>query len=511
MDEINKFLLSANDEELLAFFSFSDEGVEKVILKFDRWARMFYPRYFAKSTAPFHYDMVMGYANSYLSNVPFVNLGFRGCAKTSLAKLFIVFVLLNDLKVRKRYIKFLTKDLRNSKRLVTDVFNLIVEVKHLYGEVFVVDKEVKKEETMSVFPLRSGAMIAAGTVGQQHRGHLQDAFRPDWLIFDDIEDKESVRSIIITQGIIDRCDEALTGMSTEGSYVILGNYISKSGIVQWFLNKNVCRLITPVMDDAGVSAWPDVFTPEILAKMKENTNDWYGEYMQDPERSENSFFDLTRLNEAMLHVRPPYKVFQGAKYWASPEPYHRYGLGADIGDGSGKDSSTICVFDFTTGELVLTYANNQIQPSMFAKEIERIGYEFNTCIIAPESNNTGAAVIEALRGYPAMYQEITSGLRSIKRTDRMGWYSSKKSKPMMCEEFRRDFNRGDIIIYDIDFLKEMRSFSYGDVVSSETAMVTRHYDLVTAGFIALQMRRHASVVQEYEFEEEKPLYSHIGV
>ena len=93
----------------------------------------------------------------------------------------------------------------------------------------------------------------------------------------------------------------------------------------------------------------------------------------------------------------------------------------------------------------------------------------------------------------------------------MGWYSSKKSKPMMCEEFRRDFNRGDIIIYDIDFLKEMRSFSYGDVVSSETAMVTRHYDLVTAGFIALQMRRHASVVQEYEFEEEKPLYRHIGV
>lgn len=510
-DNLNQFLLNATDDELLAFFSFGDDSVERVVLKFDRWARMFFPRYFQQPSAPFHYDMVRGYADSYLNNKPFVNLGFRGCAKTSLLKLFITFVLLNDLQTRKKFIKFLTKDLRNSKKAVTDIFNMIVEVKPLYGEVFIVDKELKQEETMSTFTLQTGTKLAAGTVGQQHRGHLHDAYRPDWIIMDDIEDKESTRSIIITTGIIDRCDEALSGMSTGGSYIVLGNYISKSGVIQWFLNKSVSKMITPVMLEDETLTWPSVFTPELIEKCKENTNDFYGEYLQDPERSENSYFDLQKLNEAMQHTRQPFKTFQGVRYWASPENYHRYGLGADVGEGSGKDASTIAVFDFTTGELIATYFNNRIEPNMFAREIERVGYEFNTCVIAPERNNTGAAVVESLRDYPAMFQETTSGQRSIRRTDRLGWYSSKKSKPMMYDEFRRDFNRGEVIIYDMDVLKEMRSFSYGDVTESEKALVTRHYDLLTAVVIAHQMRKHAAIVQNHTFEEEEPLYSAIGV
>ena len=82
---------------------------------------------------------------------------------------------------------------------------------------------------------------------------------------------------------------------------------------------------------------------------------------------------------------------------------------------------------------------------------------------------------------------------------------------MMYDEFRRDFNRGEVIIYDMDVLKEMRSFSYGDVTESEKSLVTRHYDLLTAVVIAHQMRKHAAVVHHHEFEEEEPLFSAIGV
>lgn len=279
LSKLNTFLLNASNEEKLAFFSFDTESPEKILIKFDRWARMYYPRYFTQPTADFHYDMVMGYISSYTERTPFINLGFRGCAKSSLAKLFITYVMLNDLQSRKKFIKFLTKDLRNSKQMVTDIFNNIVQVKELYGEVFIIDKEVKQEETMSTFQLNTGVKIAAGTVGQQHRGHLQDAYRPDWLWFDDTEDKESVRSITITQGIIGRCDEALAGMAIDGSYVVLGNYISKNGTMQWFINKGIPKLITPLLLEDGTITWPEAFSQEAIEKIKINTDDFYGEYL----------------------------------------------------------------------------------------------------------------------------------------------------------------------------------------------------------------------------------------
>jgi hypothetical protein len=514
---INTFLLNSSQEEQLAFFAFDNEPTEKVVFKFDRWARMLFPEYFKKPTAPFHYQMVTNYANSYLNNQSTVTLGFRGCAKSSLAKLFIAFAVLNDQKSRKKYIKVLTKDLRNSKKTVTDIFNMLVTVKPIYGEIFIVDKETKQEETMSTFQIKSNdesgnIQINAGTVGQQHRGHLQGANRPDWLIFDDIEDKESIRSVIITTGIIDRCDEALSGMALDGSYIILGNYISKSGSVQWFLNKAVTRIVQPILDDDGNSTWPGAFTPEIIQKCKENTNDWWGEYMQDPERSESSYFDLPKINEAMQIARAPFKTMHGVKYWATPEQGHRYAIGADVGEGSGKDASTMVVMDFTTNEVVATYINNTIPPNLFANELLRLGAEFNFCVIAPERNNNGVAVIENIREYPAVFQEVSSGLRSIRRTDRMGWYTSKKSKPIMFDELRRDFNKGEVVVYDMDILKEMRSFSYGDITESEKSLVTRHWDVLTALAIANQMRKHAFIIQSnYTFEEEPNLYEDIGV
>jgi hypothetical protein len=517
IQQINSFLLNASDEEKLAFFSFGEESTDRVVFKFDRWARLFFPEYFKHPTAPFHHTMVTNYANSYLHNLSTVNLGFRGCAKTSLVKLFVAFAILNDQKSRKKYIKILTKDLRNSKKTVTDIYNMLVTVKPLYGEIFIVDKETKQEETMSTFQIKSNdgqgnIQINAGTVGQQHRGHLQGANRPDFLIFDDVEDKESIRSIIITTGIIDRCDEALSGMATDGSYVVVGNYISKSGIIQWFLNKSVTRLIQPILDDNEQSTWKEAFNEEVIKKCKENTNDWWGEYMQDPERSESSYFDLPKITEAMQTARAPFKTMHGVKYWATPEPGHRYAIGADVGEGSGKDASTMVVMDFTTNEVVATYINNTIPPNLFANELLRLGAEFNFCVIAPERNNNGVAVIENIREYPAVYQELSSGLRSIRRTDRMGWYTSKKSKPIMFDELRRDFNKGDVVVYDIDILKEMRSFSYGDITESEKSLVTRHWDILTALAIANQMRKHAFIIKSnYTFEEEPALYDDIGV
>ena len=514
---LKNFLDNASDEEKRAFFAFDNgDSDEKVLIKFDRFARHLFPRYFQQKTASFHGEMVMGYLRSYRYNEDFINLGFRGCAKTSLAKLFILFVMLNDMDMNKKYIKFLTKDLRNSKQLVTDVFNMMVEVKPLYGDVFIMDKEIKREETMSTFTLNDGRKIAAGTVGTTHRGHLQDAYRPDWIIFDDIEDKESVSSLPITQGIIDKCDEALTGLAIESSYIVLGNYISAQGTVQWFLNKpTVRRMITPILyGDTVEDQYPswDIFSMADIEKLKYGTQDFFGEYMCDPERADNRYFDPIKLEENFLTAKAQFRTFQGVRYWENYISGHRYGLGADVGEGSGKDSSTMALFDFTTNTLVATYHNNRIEPSQFAKELMYVGTEFGNAILAPERNNNGVAVIENMREYPNIYAEMTTATKTLRRTDRLGWHTNKKTKPQMFDEFRRDYNDGKVIIYDKEVLQEMRSYSFGDITDNAKSLVTRHFDLLTAVVIAWQMRKHAIAFQtDYVFEEEAPLFSDIGV
>jgi hypothetical protein len=150
---------------------------------------------------------------------------------------------------------------------------------------------------------------------------------------------------------------------------------------------------------------------------------------------------------------------------------------------------------------------------LFGHELVRIGSEFGNCIIAPEANNTGHATIAAMRGYNNIYSEIREGNRMIRVTDKMGWRTTRKSKPQMLFDFRKDYNDGLIKIYDINVLKEMRSYTTADLSDSQVSMVTRHFDLLIAVVIAYQMRRHARITyQSYtQVEEDEPLYADIGL
>ena len=188
--------------------------------------------------------------NSYLGQ-NFLNLAARGLAKTSLAKLFITFIILNDIHHFRKYIKILSKDGKNPKQIVTDIYNMCVEVRDIYGDMFEKEnKDIKREERMDSFTLKSGVKLTASTVGQNQRGNVQDAYRPDWLVFDDVESSETVKSIAITETIILTIEEALSGLSINGSWMCLGNYISQDGVIEYFRNKkNKIEMIVPIATD----------------------------------------------------------------------------------------------------------------------------------------------------------------------------------------------------------------------------------------------------------------------
>jgi len=277
---IKRIILEGTPAEKREIYDFTlEDSNEKILKRFKLFARGNYPRYFPDRSAPFHDSMVMDYIRSYRGECNGIEIAFRGSAKTSLLKLFVGYVLVADKSEHRKYIKLLSKDFKNARQFVTDVYNNILEVEPVYGDVFEKDGDKKREETMSSFTLQSGRKLTAGTVGQTQRGHLQDAFRPDWICFEDIEDRESISSIVITESIINRCDEAIQGLSFDGSYQVNANYISDAGTVQWFLNKpKINSRITPIVDAVGVATW-ERYTDDRIEKIKAETDDWAGEYL----------------------------------------------------------------------------------------------------------------------------------------------------------------------------------------------------------------------------------------
>lgn len=485
--KIKQLILEGTPEERMAVFSFNENTPnEKILLKFKLFARSNLFRYFKSKSAPFHDEMVLNMIKSYRGE-NYVNIAFRGSSKTTLAKLFLVFVLLNDENNFRKYIKILSRDIKNPKQIVTDVFNMCLELRPIYGNVFEKEGEKKREERMDSFTMKSGVKVTAGTVGQSQRGNIQDAFRPDWLILDDIEDRESVSSLTITEGIISRIDEAITGLAKGGSWTMLGNYISEYGSVQWFLDKTSRNAqITPIAVD-GVPTW-DIYSPEEIEQLKKDSEDFYGEYMCDPSRSEGKFFDIERIEADMKRCKPPMYTVGGAKYWGAYQSHHRYGIGADTSEGVGQDSSALANFDFVTGELVTSYHSNVISPELFAYEIARVGHEYGDCIVAPEMNSmSGGIVVTTLK---AIYNNIFrhTDRTKVRETEspKLGWHTNSRSKPQMFMEFRRDYNDGIVHIYDMDVLKEMKSYSNLDL--ADESKITRHFDLLMAVVIAWQMR-----------------------
>jgi hypothetical protein len=508
---IKDIILNGTAEDKRSLFAFTVEDAnEKILKKFRLYARSNFPRYFKYKDAPYHTEMVNDYIDSYKGIQNVLDAAHRDAAKTSLIKLFIAFVIQNDTGHHQKYIKVLSKDLANSKQIVTDVYNLMVETSPIYGDQFAKEGKIKREETQGSFTTKDLVKLTSGTVGQDQRGHLQDAYRPTWVIFEDVESSTSVASQVITQGIIIKCQEAIDGLAQGARYIVNCNYISEDGVIQWFMNKPSVRTrLMPIAkeveygsDENGkrtlTKATPlwSRFTFDDLNEKYKDSIDWFGEFMCDPARSDNKFFSIDSIDQHIKnHAKPPERTSAGVKYWASYLPHHRYGQGSDHSEGIGEDANTLAGFDFTTGELIYTHASNTMSPDLATHEYNRVGKEFGYPIYAPEVNNKcGGIVITTLKdlNYPNIYRyEIKDKFKNV-LSNKIGWETNSRTKTTMFMDFRTAWNDGQIIIYDEDVLKEMRAYSTNDLVERTTGLITRHFDLLTAVVIAWQMKDHAT-------------------
>lgn len=498
---IEDILTKGTPGQYRALFEFDSTTPEReVLFKFRLWARWNYPQYFKTDDAPFHREIDAHNLAAYRGGIlSFIDIAFRGGAKTTRTKLFIAFAIANDRDHFRKYIKVLSKDLANSKQTVTDIYNMLItpSVRQYYPEVFVKTEE-KREETMSSFTTATGVKLRAGTVGTDQRGQLQEDARPDLIWFDDFETRKTLRSAVETQSIWDNMEEARTGLSKNGSAIYTCNYLSERGNVHKLVQPADGRvvLIVPIVKD-GKPTW-NAYTLAEIETIRQNADDFAGEYLCEPSAGADIFFDRSRLDSQPK--RTPARTIADFKIFHEFNPSHRYGIGADVAGGVGLDSSSSVIIDFSTipSRVVATYKSNTIQPDTFGYELIRQAQYFGEPILAPENNKYDMCIgVLKHQNYPRIFftevEETRAGVPP--RTRYYGWNTNMDTKPKMLFALKKAVEDGHLELSDPDLIAELRSYSRDDLMDrdDDVRLTTRHFDMLMACAIAYQMRNYAEV------------------
>lgn len=523
MSTLKDILNNGTITEQKELFSFTvNDSDEKIELKFNLWARKFFIKYFTSKDAPFHKKIDIANIQCYkgISLNSFVDIAFRGGAKTARTKLFIAFAISNDTEHFRKYIKVLSADHDNSRQIATDIYNMLIKVSAMYPEIFA-KTDAKREETMASFTTATGVKLISDTVGTDQRGNIQEESRTDLIWYEDFENRTTLRSAKKTKAIWENMEEARTGLAINGASIYTCNYISEQGNVHKLVTKETVKrkvLIIPIIEN-GKSAWPDRYSKEDIDQMKIDDEDFEGERLCKPSASKDILFDRETLDK--MEARQSLREVAGFKIYREYNPSHRYGSGHDVAGGVGLDSATSVFIDFDVipAQVVGTFKNNLIKPDVFGDEVSRESNIFGGCIAGIEKNNHGHATIARARQLNVKQYE-TQGketkIDSNGKATEYGWHTNALTKPKMIFALSKAVEDGLIALNDKDLIQECKSYTRNDLIDDEKdpRLTTRHFDLLIAACISWQMKDFAQVAkeeEEYVEEEYKPLFANLGI
>jgi hypothetical protein len=323
------------------------------------------------------------------------------------------------------------------------------------------------------------------------------ASRPDFLVFDDIETRDSLRSAVKTRAIWDSMQEAIDGLSLGGITIYLANYVSERGNVHRLVERVKNKLIIPIIDSNGNPTW-ERYSKDEIERMREKADDFEGEYLCTPSASKDVLVSREEMDKQVAIA--PKQTIAGLKLFKEYNPSHRVAGAMDIALGVGLDSSTSVFIDFDVVpcQVIATYYSNTIKPDDFGDEIARQGRMFGECLVAPEKNNAGVATIGRLKQiYPLSRIHATRKKIDYIQTpqlNELGWDTNSATKPKMFNDLAEALENGHLILNDEDLIREVKSYTRNDLMDRDVdvRLVTRHFDLVTALAIVWQMNAYAT-------------------
>lgn len=499
--------------------------------RIDLFALVYYSEHFKYPMAPYQLDFFedgKAMEDNVLNEALWI--AFRESAKTTDAKIILTHMICYK---KKGYVLWGSYDKENSEAALFDVtvsLQTNPKILHDFGQLYneIRGDEEKKMKRLSSFITANDIKIEAISTQESTRGRVYKNQRPDAYFYDDIENSKTKTSAPVTRKIIRHVDEARAGMAPNGSLLMIGNYISETGVINHFQEqigqnpKGRVRHIDAIM--RGVPAWEGKYvlrdqdigdTGKVSlesVKRKLGPIVWQEEMMNNPAGTAEPFFDRRKIDKDIEQVRDPLENNGGFRIYKKYNPAHRYAIGADTSMGVGLDSCASALIDFDTKPKLVVgcYDDNRIAPDLFAHELKREGDLYGKCLVAPESNNeSGGATINEIKNiYENVYMTRSSGKMFDRETKKVGWKTTSSSKAQMLFKFKSDYEDGEIEILDIKLLKEMRTYTVQDMRDNDAdPETTRHFDLLTAACISNMMEEHATFVRPRKKTVQRPYES----
>lgn len=209
---------------------------------------------------------------------------------------------------------------------------------------------------------------------------------------------------------------------------------------------------------------------------------------------------IKRMRANILHLDQKFKDADGIEQVVSkdddemiiylpPKPDHNYILGADVAEGvTGGDYSVFTIFDRNTGDEV-AFWQGHMSADKFGHLIDKCGRFYNNALAVVEINNHGLTTVTALRNkmYPQIYFRPVVKLDTMgtKFSDRLGWKTTKVTKPLMIDDLNESLNEKSFVIHTEKTIDEMLTFIYNPDGGSESQSGF-HDDCIMATAICLQ-------------------------
>lgn len=204
-------------------------------------------------------------------------------------------------------------------------------------------------------------------------------------------------------------------------------------------------------------------------------------------------------------LAPPTKF--GWKIFSQPNQYKTYILGIDTASGSPDgDFSAAVLIDITNRDeidLVATFYD-RLSLKDYSKEIQKICSKYKPLIVA-ERNSYGQAIIESLREaeYPYLYTETKFDKLTGQFTDRLGFFTSPSTRPVLIAKLVSAITSNLISIKDDRLQYEFMNFIYNDKGKAE-AEIGFHDDMIMALGLALMGEEQAFYYEEEKRAQYKP-------
>lgn len=195
----------------------------------------YFSNYFRYALADYHYDFFQDCHDLVDNKIREVAwIAFRESGKTSIAKLFVVWLVCYK---KRSYVNVDSFDKENAERILFDVAFELVNNQRLqsdFGVLFAKSRGIDeiKQNRISNFVTENGIRVEAHSTQESVRGRLHLNQRPDCLILDDIETNKTKDSQAYTKQVADHISEAMAGMSVDGFMLYLGNYITEAGNIE---------------------------------------------------------------------------------------------------------------------------------------------------------------------------------------------------------------------------------------------------------------------------------------